>query len=98
MKKETKDAIIVVGSTILTVGTSTLIGWMTGWGACALVNHVFKDGLTKSQLKGFGTITTIGSVGVSLVTAEKTLPKFTGIMQDIVDIFPTDAKEVNQDG
>ena len=98
MKKETKDVIIAVGSTVLTIGTSTLIGWMTGWGACALAHYVFKDGLTKGQFNVFGTITGIGSVGVSLATAEKTLPKFTGIMQDIVDIFPTDPKEVNQDG
>ena len=98
MKKETKDVVIAIGSTVLTIGTSTLIGWMTGWGACALVNHVFKDGLTRSQLKGFGAITTIGSVGVSLVTAEKTLPKFTGIMEDIVDIFQTDPKEVAENG
>ena len=98
MKKETKDVIIAVGSTVLTVGTSTLIGWMAGWGAVSLVNHVFTDGLTKGQLKGFGAITTIGSIGVSLATAEKALPKFTGIMQNIVDIFPTDPKEVPENG
>ena len=98
MKKKTKDDLVGIGAMVLTVGTSTLVGWMAGWGAVSLVNHVFADGLTKGQLKLFGAVTTIGGVGLSLAVADEAFPKFTGIMQDIMDIFPTEPKEVPKNG
>lgn len=98
MKKETKDNIVFVGSTMLTVGTSCMLGWMAGWGTTALVNHVFSDGLTRGQLKVFSAVTFLGSAGVALATADTLYPKFTGYLQDVIDVFPTDPKEVKNDG
>ena len=94
MKKETKDNIVFVGSMLLTAGTSCMIGWMAGWGATALINHVFSDGLTRGQLKVFSAVTFLGSAGVALATADTLYPKFTGYLQDVMDIFPTGPKEV----
>ena len=93
MKKETKDNIVFVGSTMLTIGTSCMLGWMAGWGATALVNHVFSEGLTRGQLKAFSAVTFLGSAGVALATADTLYPKFTGYLQDVMDVFPT-TKEV----
>ena len=89
MKRETKDNIVFVGSAMLTVGTSCMLGWMAGWGATAFVNHVFSEGLTKSQLKTFAAVTLLGSTGVALATADTLYPKFTGYLQDVLDVFPT---------
>ena len=94
MKKEMKDNIVFVGSTMLTVGTSCMLGWMAGWGTTALANHVFSDGLTRGQLKVFSAVTFLGSVGVALATADTLYPKFTGYLQDVMDVFPTGPKEV----
>lgn len=95
MKQETKDLITAVGSTALTVGTSTMLGWAAGWGSIALANAVFKDGLTRGQLKLFGSVICVGSVGVGYLVAQDTYPKFVGLIQDVLDVFPTDPKEVN---
>ena len=97
MKKETKDDIVFAGSMVLTMGTSAMLGLMAGWGATALVNVVFPDGLTKGQLKLFGAIVGVGSGGVTLAACDALYPKFTGYLQDVMDIFPTDkeAKDAN---
>ena len=94
MKKETKDKIIGIGAGILTVGTSSLLALMTEAGAVALINHVFKDGLTKGQARLFCTIITVGGVGIGMRATDILFDKYIGQLEDIMDIFPTDPKEV----
>lgn len=96
MKQETKRKIVDVGTIVLTVGTGTLVSYMAGMGTIALVNHVFKEGLTKSQLKLFEGVTLTGSLGLGWLTCYETMPKFEGILSEIIDIFPT-TKEVADD-
>lgn len=94
MKKETKDTIVFASSMAFTLGTSVMAGWAAGWGAIALANTVFKEGLKRSELNLLGSVVTIGSVGVGYLVAQETYPKFVGFMEDVMDIFPTDPKEV----
>ena len=96
MKRETKDKLVGVGTIVLTVGTGTLVSYVAGMGTLALVNHVFKDGLTKSQLRLFEGVTLTGSLGLGWLTCYETMPKFEGIMSEIIDIFPT-TKEVKDE-
>ena len=97
MKKETKDRIVFVSSMAFTLGTSVMAGWTAGWGAIALCNHVFKEGIKKSEAAGLGAVITIGSTGVGYLVAQETYPRFVGFMEDVMDIFPTDPKEVKSD-
>ena len=76
--------------------TKKLVSYMAGMGTIALVNTVFKEGLTKSQLKLFEGVTLTGSLGLGWLTCYETMPKFEGILSEIVDIFPT-TKEVSND-
>ena len=94
MKKETKDNIVFATSMVFTVSTSVMAGWAAGWGAIALADLVFKEGLKRSEATALGSIITVGSVGVGYLVAQETYPKFVGFMQDVMDIFPTDPKEV----
>jgi hypothetical protein len=96
MKQETKNKIVNVGSIVLTVGTGTLVSYVAGMGTIALVNTVFKEGLTKSQLRLFEGVTLTGSLGLGWLTCYETLPKFEGMLSEIMDIFPT-TKEVSDD-
>ena len=93
MKKETKDVIVFTGSMIFTVSTSVMAGWTAGWGAIALANAVFKEGVKKSEAAVLGSVITAGSVGVGYLVAQETFPRFTCFMQEVMDIFPT-TKEV----
>lgn len=94
MKKETKDAIVFTSSMVFTVATSVMAGWTAGWGAMALANLVFKEGFKKSEATILGSVITVGSVGVGYLVAQETYPKFIGFMEDVMDIFPTEPKEV----
>lgn len=94
MKQETKDTIVVVGSTMLTLGTSLLVETAVGYGTVAVLNHVMEGAWTKGQVRMFQGIVGLGSIGVAGLVAYETFPKFNGIMNDIVSMFPTDPKEV----
>ena len=93
MKQETKRKLIDAGTIALTVGTGTLAGYIAGMGTVALVNTVFKEGITKGQAKLFGAVTLTGALGMGWLTCYETYPKFEGSMPEIMDIFPT-TKEV----
>lgn len=97
MKEKTKRVLKAVGVQTLTIGTATLACYASGMGMVALVNHVFKDGLTKPQLKLFGAVTLTGSLGVGYLVAYESFPKFEGMISEVLDIFPTDpdVREVN---
>ena len=96
MKQETKDVIVGVGSMVLSCGTSVLLGWMTGWGASALVNHVFPDGLTRGQVKLLTAVTCAGSAGVAFMAYNEMYPKVAGYLQDAMDVLGTvEVKDVN---
>ena len=97
MKEKTKRMLRTVGVDVLTIGTATLASYASGMGMVALANHVFKDGFTKPQLKLFEAVTITGSLGVGYLVAYESLPKFEGMISEILDIFPTDpdVKEVN---
>ncbi len=95
MKRETKEVIVGVGSMVMSCGTSVLLGWIAGWGATALVNHVFPDGLTRAQVKLLSTVTCAGASGIAFLTYNKMYPEVAGYLEDVMDLFPTDAKEVN---
>lgn len=100
MKKETKDKIVGIGAGILTVGTSSLLALTAEAGAVALVNHVFKDGLTKGQARFFGAIITVGGMGIGMRATDILFDRYIGQLEDLMDIFPTDPidpKEVESD-
>ena len=94
MKKETKDVLAFAGATVFTVGTSVMAGWAAGWSVCTLANLALRDGIKKSEAALYGTVITVGSVGVGYLVYQEVYPKFVGFMQDVLDIFPTDPKEV----
>lgn len=95
MKQETKDLITAVGSTAFTVGTSTMLGWAAGWGSIALANAVFKDGLTRGQLKLFGSVICVGSVGVGYLVAQDTYPTDPSLLDLFKMYWMYFRKEVN---
>ena len=94
MKRETKEVIVGVGSMVMSCGTSVLLGWIAGWGATALVNHVFPDGLTRAQIKLLTTVTCAGASGIAFLTYNEMYPKVAGYLEDVMDLFSTDPKEV----
>ena len=94
MKQKTKDIIVGVSSTALTIGVSTMAGWAAGAGTFNLMEGLFAGGITKSQLKLYTGVITVGSIGVGYLVADSVYPKLTGFMQDVLDVFPTDPKEV----
>lgn len=98
MKKETKEVVAFAAAFGTTLATGSLVGLMAGWGATALVNHAFEGGLTKGQVKLLETVIGVGSWGISITVANELFPKFHSNFKDILDIFPTDPKEVNEDG
>lgn len=98
MTEKTKDTIVNVGTLVLTVGTSCLVETIAGYGTVALLNHVIGDNWTRAQVRFFTGMTVTGMVGMGLLTANKVYPEYMGMMQDLMDIFPTDPKEVNKDG
>ena len=94
MKQETKDTVVAVGSAMLTLGTSLLVETAVGYGTVAVLNHVMEGAWTKGQVRMFQGIISLGCAGVAGLVAYETFPKFQGIMDDIVSMFPTDPKEV----
>ena len=97
MKAKTKDMIVDAGSIVLTVGTACLVETIAGYGAVSLLNHVFGGTWTKAQLSFYRGIVIAGSAGVAALTAHKTHDDFVNMMQDLVDMFPTDKEEAKED-
>lgn len=95
MKEKTKDMIVEIGGAVLTLGTSLLAETVVGYGTVALLNHVFKGTWTKAQIKAFSSIVFTGSVGVAALTAKKTHDEFIGMMQELMDTFPTDKEDTD---
>ena len=95
MKQKTKDIIVGVSSTALTIGVSTMAGWAAGAGTFKLMNDLMVGGMTRGQLKLYTGVITVGSIGVGYLVADSVYPKLTGFMQDVMDVFPTEPKEVN---
>lgn len=93
MTQKTKRTIVDVGSTILTLGTSAMIELLVGGGTVAILNRLFGETMTKGQAKILSGIVFTGSVGVAALTASEVHPKLVGIMQDTMDLFPTDKEE-----
>lgn len=98
MKKETKELIAFGAALGTTLATGSLVGLMAGWGATALANHVFPDGMAPAQARVLNKVLGVGAWGISMVVAMETLPKFHGYFNEILDIFPTDPKEVPENG
>ena len=96
MKEKTKDNVVGVGATVLTIGTSSLVSLLAGYGGVALVNHVLKGQFTKGSAAMLGGIILTGSIGLGMLTTEKVFDQYIGIMQDIMDKFPT-TKEVKEE-
>lgn len=96
MKEKTKDNVVGVGATVLTIGTSSLVSLLAGYGGIALVNHLFKGQLSRGAGAMLGGIILTGSIGVGMLTTEKVFDQYVGIMQDIMDKFPT-TKEVTEE-
>lgn len=98
MKKETKEIVAFSAALATTLATGSMVGLMAGWGATALANHVFPEGMSAGQARVLNKVLGVGTWGISMAVAMETLPKFHGYFKEVLDIFPTDAKEVNQDG
>lgn len=96
MKQKTKDMITDIGTAVLTIGTSCLVETLVGYGTVAVLNHVIGDNWTKGSIKAFQGIVFTGSIGVAALTASVTYDKFNKTMQELMDLFPTDIKEVNE--
>ena len=79
----------------MTIGVSTMAGWAAGAGTFKLMEGLFAGGITRSQLKLYTGVITVGSIGVGYLVADSVYPKLTGFMQDVMDVFPTEPKEVN---
>lgn len=95
MKQKTKDRIVDVGSVVLTVGTACMVETLAGYGTVALLNHVLKDTWTKGQIKFFQGIVCTGCMGVAALTVKKTHDEFIGMMQELMDTFPTDKEDTD---
>ena len=97
MKQETKEVVAFTAAVATTLATGSLVGLMAGWGATALANHVFPEGLSVGRAKILNKIIGVGTWGVSMAVAMETLPKFNGYFKEVLDIFPTTPKEVKSD-
>lgn len=97
MKEKTKKAIVEVGSFAITTCTSAMLGWAAGFGTTAIINAVAKDGVSKGAAKFFDTVICLGSIGVAWTAIDPVYTQVRGRLEDVMDIFPTDAKEVKSD-
>lgn len=97
MKAKTKQTIVEVGSFAITICASAMLGWAAGFGTTAIINAVAKDGVSKGAAKFFGTVICLGSVGIAWTAIDPIYTQVRGRMEDVMDIFPTDAKEVKSD-
>ena len=98
MKQETKELIAFGAALATTLATGSLVGLMAGWGATALANHVFPEGMSAGQARILNKVLGVGTWGISMVVAMETLPKFNGYFKEVLDIFPTTPKEVSENG
>lgn len=97
MKKETKDTIVAVGSTLVTVCASTVLGWGACYGTAAVMNLVVKDGFPKVAGKIINNTLVIGGIGIAWASMDPIYAGIRGKLEDVMDIFPTDPeiKEAN---
>ena len=70
MKQKTKDIIVGLSSTALTIGVSTMAGWAAGAGTFKLMNDLMVGGMTRGQLKLYTGVITVGSIGVGYLVAD----------------------------
>ena len=97
MKAKTKQAIVEVGSFVITTSTCAMLGWAASGGTVLVLNSLFENGVSKGAAKFFGTVCTLGGVGIAWTAIDPIYTQVRGRLEDVMDIFPTDAKEVKSD-
>lgn len=98
MKKETKEIVAFGAALATTLATGSMVGLMAGWGATALANHVFPEGMSAGQARILNKVLGVGTWGISIAVCIETLPKFNGYFKEVLDIFPTTPKEASDNG
>ncbi len=99
LTEKQKDNIELIGEAVLTIGTACMVEYLVGGGSVLVINKLFgSTSMSKTQTKILSAIVYTGSVGVGLLTAYETAPKFASMMREALSVIPTKEEEVEQDG
>ena len=99
LTEKQKDNIELIGEAVLTIGTSCLVEYLVGGGSVLVINKLFEGrAMSKTQIKFLSAIAFTGSVGVGLLTAYETAPKFASMMREALSIIPTKEEKEEKDG
>ena len=98
LTEKQKDNLELVGEMVLTIGTACMVEYLVGGGTALVINKLFENvPMTKAQSRIISAIGFTGSVGVGLLTAYETAPKFASMMREALSVIPTKEEEEKDD-